>query len=156
MPDLLVKLYALPAWPAAGALPADVVVRRALAHEKVPVVNWVGTHFGSGWAGECDVAFHRSPVSCHIALHQGELLGFACWDSTCRGFFGPLGVAEAWRGRGGGRALLLSCLHAMASAGYGYAVIGGAGSPDFYAKTVGAVEIPGSSPGIYRDPLKKR
>jgi hypothetical protein len=43
-----------------------------------------------------------------------------------------------------------------ASAGYAYAIIGGAGPTAFYAKTVGAVAIEGSTPGIYRDPLGKR
>jgi hypothetical protein len=34
--------------------------------------------------------------------------------------------------------------------GYGYAIIGMAESQDFYKKVAGAVEIPDSSPGIYR------
>jgi len=50
--------------------------------------------------------------------------------------------------------LLLSCLHSMAENGYAYAIIGGSG--DFYAKTVGATKIEGSSPGIYRDRLKDK
>jgi len=33
--------------------------------------------------------------------------------------------------------------------GYAYAIIGGAGPVDFYVKTLGAIPIPGSSPGIY-------
>jgi hypothetical protein len=37
--------------------------------------------------------------------------------------------------------------------GYAYAIIGGAGPVDFYQKTVGAIEIEGSVPGIYRDRL---
>ena len=55
--------------------------------------------------------------------------------------------------RGIGRALLLSTLHAMSAAGYAYAIVGGAGDVDFYAQTVGAIEIAGSTPGIYRDRL---
>ena len=34
--------------------------------------------------------------------------------------------------------------------GYGYAIIGGVGPAEFYAKTVGAIPIEGSEPGIYR------
>jgi len=41
----------------------------------------------------------------------------------------------------------------MAGMGYGYAIIGGVGPADFYTKVAGAVEIEGSSPGIYRDRL---
>jgi ribosomal protein S18 acetylase RimI-like enzyme len=117
---------------------------------------WVREHFGPAWASECDVAFANRPISCHIATQGGEILGFACYDSTCRGFFGPIGVDESMRGLGVGRTLLLSCLHAMAAAGYAYAVVGGVESPEFYARTVGAIEIPGSAPGIYRDRLKTR
>ena len=84
----------------------------------------------------------------------GQVIGFACFDATCRGFFGPIGVADEARRRGVGRALLLATLHAMSAAGYAYAIIGGAGEPLFFAKTVGAVEIPDSTPGIYRDRLR--
>ena len=79
------------------------------------------------------------------------LAGFACYDATYRNFFGPTGVATDARGRGIGAALLLSCLHAMAGLGYGYAIIGGVGPAAFYEKAVGAVMIEGSKPGIYRD-----
>lgn len=34
--------------------------------------------------------------------------------------------------------------------GYAYAIIGGVGPAEFYAKAVGAVLIEGSSPGIYQ------
>jgi GNAT superfamily N-acetyltransferase len=125
-----------------------------MAYEKHNVVGWVREHFGAAWASECDVAFANRPISCHIATQAGAMLGFACYDSTARGFFGPIGVEETMRGRGIGRALLLSGLDAMAAAGYAYAVVGGVESPEFYAKTVGAIEIPGSTPGIYRDRLR--
>ncbi len=65
-----------------------------------------------------------------------------------------MGVAEQARNRGIGKALLLSALDAMSHIGYAYAIIGGVDSAEFYIKTAGAVEIPGSSPGIYRDRLK--
>jgi hypothetical protein len=42
----------------------------------------------------------------------------------------------------------------MSAVGYAYAIVGGAGESRFYAETVGAIEIPGSTPGIYRDRLK--
>ena len=67
-----------------------------------------------------------------------------------------MGVTEKKRGRGIGNALFLSCLHTMAANGYAYAIIGGVGPADFYAKAVGAVEIEGSSPGIFRDRLAEK
>jgi predicted N-acetyltransferase YhbS len=81
------------------------------------------------------------------------ILGFSCHDSTSRGMVGPLGVLEPARGRGIGRGLLLRSLHAMAAMGYAYAVIGGAGSVEFYRRVVDVIEIPDSSPGIYVDRL---
>ena len=156
MPDLLVKLYELPddRLLVAGLADAGIIIRRAMAYEKFQVVDWVRVHFGTGWAGECDVAFANTPISCFIATADGSVAGFACHDSTMKNFFGPIGVAEDFRHRGIGTALLLRCLHSMAAAGYAYGVIGGAGNVDFYARTVNAVEIPGSSPGVYRDKLQ--
>ena len=121
--------------------------------KKRAVVDWVNQEFGAEWASECDVAFAKQPVSCIIAVQDGKLLGFACYDVTCKGFFGPTGVTAEARGQGVGRALLLAALHGLAEMGYAYAIIGGAGPVDFYQKTVGAIEIEGSVPGIYRDRL---
>lgn len=153
MPDLLVRLYDLPGAASERNCLADrgIVIRRAMAYEKQAVVQWVTHRFGTGWAGECDVAFTRVPVSCFIATNSGNIAGFACHDVTCLNFFGPFGVDEEKRGNGIGKALLLSCLHAMAAKGYAYAVIGGAGPTEFFVKTVGAQVIAGSTPGIYQD-----
>ena len=150
MADLLVRLYDLPACPQRD----DVTVRHAMAYEKRAVLNWVTEHFGAGWASECDAAFSRLPVSCFLATSGGEILGFACYEATARGFFGPIGVQKDCRGRDLGRALVLACLHAMRSLGYAYAVIGGgSGKVDFYAKCAEVLPIPGSEPGVYRDML---
>ena len=157
MPDLLVKLFALPdARPRLDALAAaGVVIRRAMPYEKTRVLAWVRERFGAGWADECDVAFGNRPRSCFVAVEGGALAGFACHDSTCANFFGPLGVDAPARGRGIGAALLLSCLHAMAAAGYAYAIVGGVGESNsgIYRTVAGAIDIEGSAPGIYRDRL---
>jgi GNAT superfamily N-acetyltransferase len=150
VPDLLTKLYELPVERAVSG----VEVRRALPPEKHAIVEWVRSAFGPGWASECDAAFAQHPVRCHVAVANGTLVGFACWDATARGFFGPEGVAEAWRRRGVGAALLLQCLYAMRAYGYAYAVIGGAGPIVFYERVVPVMEIPGSAPGIYRGMLR--
>ena len=157
MSDMLVKLYALPPLEAilTEQRQAGIEIRRAMAAEKGIVVDWVGQHFEPEWVSECEVAFARQPISCFIAIENGQLAGFACHDATCRDFFGPTGVSPSHRGRGIGRALLLACLHAMAGQGYAYAIIGGVGPVEFYAKSVGAVLIEGSEPGIYGGMLKK-
>ena len=155
MPDMLVKLYELP--PLAPALKrvevAGIAVRPALAAEKRFVVAWVEDTFSDYWASECEVAFGRDPIACHVAIREGKILGIACYNTTARNFFGPTGVDESARGLGIGKALLLSCLYLMAAQGYAYAIIGGVGPTAFYETAVGAIPIPDSDPGIYRDML---
>ena len=90
MSDLLIKLYALPQ----PTSPQDnITVRRAFAAERWLVCDWVTKRFGPGWASECEASFARLPVACSIAVRDGDLLGFACYDATARGLFGPTGVA---------------------------------------------------------------
>jgi GNAT superfamily N-acetyltransferase len=156
MPDMLVKLYELP--PLEAVLDEQrakgIIIRRGLAPEKHHVLDWITRHFSAFWASECDVAFSNAPVSCFVALENGCLRGFACYDATCLNFFGPIGVNEAVRGQGTGAALLLAALHAMRAVGYGYAIIGGVGPAAFYEKVVGAQIIPDSTPGIYAGMLR--
>jgi GNAT superfamily N-acetyltransferase len=151
MPDMLVKLYAVPdaQAPIQELAQQGVAVRRAMAYEKPATVAWVRETFTEGWSGECDVSFANRPISCFLAIKHGNIVGFACYDSTCKNFFGPTGVMERHQGQGIGKGLLLACLHAMAANGYAYAIIGSAGPADFYTKAVGAIPIEGSTPGIY-------
>jgi GNAT superfamily N-acetyltransferase len=152
MADLLVRLYALPPLaPVVEAVGASgIMVRRAAAAERSAVVEWMHTHGSPGWASECEGAFARLPTACFVAVEkQNHLVGVACYETTCRNFFGPELVHADWRGRGVGRALLLSALHALRAEGYAYAIIGWASSVDFYKRTVGAIVIDGSDPGIY-------
>lgn len=157
MPDMLVRLYDLPPREPALARAAafGVVVRRALAPEKPIVLGWVGATFRA-WHAEAEIAFAFAPVRCFVAVADQALVGFACHDVICRNFFGPTGVAEGERGRGIGVALLLATLHAQREAGYAYAIIGGTGPEAFYAHTVGATAIAGSTPGVYRGLLRAR
>jgi len=156
MPDMLVKLYELSELqPHIDKLRQQgMLIRQAMPYEKPRVVDWVRETFGAGWAAECEIGFGNHPISCFIATSDRRLVGFACYDSTCRDYFGPVGVDASTRGRGIGTALLLSCLHTMASLGYAYAIIGGVQDTTFYRNAVSATEIEGSSPGIYRDRLK--
>jgi ribosomal protein S18 acetylase RimI-like enzyme len=157
MSDRLVKLYDLQdCRPYIERLKTeDIKIRRALAYEKFQVVEWVRTTFGLSWAGECDVAFSNHPVTCFIAVSRGTIIGFACYDSTYKNFFGPIGVAVNYQKRGVGTALVLRSLHAMAENGFAYAILGASDSAaGFYSRLMDAIEIPTSSPGIYYDRLK--
>ena len=150
MHDMLVRLYALPALdPSLDALAQrGITVRRAIAPQKPAVVGWVRERF-PGSVAEVETAFAQVPVTCFVAQRESMLVGFACYDVTARNFFGPEGVDVVARGQGIGRALLLSALHAQRAQGYAYSIIGGVGPAEFYSKTVGAVPIEGSTPGIY-------
>lgn len=156
MPDMLVKLYDLKDSESIEQYErrTGITVRRALAPEKHVVTEWIAQHFGAGWVSESEVAFARSPVTCLIAVENEKLLGFACYDATMKGFFGPTGVDQELRGRGIGKALFVYAMQLMRSDGYGYAIIGGAGPTEFYAKSVGATIIEESQPGIYKGILK--
>jgi len=160
MSDYLVKLYDLPsAEPYLAPLrEKNIVVRKPIGPENYAVIAWIREHFGAGWAGESENSFFRDPKGIYIAVRETEgrpvMLGFACYDATVKGFFGPTGVAEEERHQGIGAALLLACLHAMKEEGYGYAVIGSVGPSAFYEKICGATEIGDSSPGVYRGMLR--
>jgi GNAT superfamily N-acetyltransferase len=147
---MLVRLYDLPRLDDALRTCAcqRVAVRRAATPERHAVCDWVRANFPA-WLPEVEAACCRLPISCFIAIRDGRILGFACYDATCRNFFGPEGVLDAERGRGLGRALLLSALHAQREQGYAYSIIGGVGPAEFYAKTAGATSIADSTPGIY-------
>jgi GNAT superfamily N-acetyltransferase len=150
--DMLVKLYDLPDSRATydRLRQAGITLRRALAPEKHKVSAWVRKTFSEAWASEAEVAFSRQPVSCFIAVQERKIIGFACHDATCPNFFGPTGVEPKAQKGGIGKALLFACLEDMRHQGFGYAIIGGVGPAEFYAKAVGAVAIEGSEPGIYR------
>lgn len=151
MTDLLVKLYALPEVFLGDSQGKDYRIIRAMTPDKEEVIGWVREHSGKNAVGECEKAFANSPVSIYIAERYGEILGYACYDATALGFFGPTRVDDSFQGRGIGRELLLACLKDMRKKGYGYAIIGGAGPVEFYEKTVRATVIEGSDPGIYKD-----
>lgn len=156
MADLLVRLYDLPEFEATGRVKAaGIEIRRAISPERQVILDWVNEHFSEGWASEVAVGLSQTPATVWVAVRDGVLLGFACADTTAKGFFGPTGVAEQARGQGIGEALLIATLSGMREAGYGYAVIGDPGPVEFYKKRLDAMEIPGSKPGVYRGMLRK-
>ncbi len=153
--DMLVRLYDLPdvSESERELESRGVLVRRANPYERHIVCEWVGLHFSRKWVSETEAAFSRQPVSCFVATKDKEILGFACSDVTAKGYLGPMGVGEQARMGGLGRVLLVRALAHLRDTGYAYGIVGGVGPSEFYAKAVGAIPIPGSDPGIYRDIL---
>jgi predicted N-acetyltransferase YhbS len=153
MPDLLVNLLKLPALESESP---EFRVRRAQPFEMSAVREFVEENFARTWADEISIGFTRQPVSVFVATAEHEVIGFAAYECTRRGFFGPMGVTEKAHGKGAGKALLLAALWGLREMGYVYAIIGAAGPVRFYQKTVGAIVIPDSEPGIYTDLLKSK
>jgi predicted N-acetyltransferase YhbS len=153
MPDLLVNLLKLPQL--AGESP-EFIVRRAQPFEITAVREFVEDNFSVSWADEVSVGFARQPITVFVATMERELIGFAAYECTRRGFFGPMGVVEQVHGKGVGKALLLAAMWGLRERGYVYAIVGAAGPVRFYQKTVGAIVIPDSEPGIYTDLLKSK
>ena len=153
MPDMLVKLYDLTDdWSFLQTQEAKgISIRKPIGPEKHLAIDWIKAHFSGAWASEFDQAMGNRPITCFIAIQNKEMIGFACYDATALGFFGPTGVGEESRGQGTGKALLKACLLDMKLKGYGYAIIGAVGPADFYSKTVGAVVIPDSEPSIWKN-----
>ncbi len=155
MVDMLVRLYALPEGaPLRRALEEQgIQIRLCRPYEIHAVQEWIARTFSTRWVSEFIVAMSHQPTGCVIATRQREVVGFACYDATMRGFIGPMGVDPSLRMGGVGKALLVSALEQMRALGYAYAVIGGTGPQEFYSRTVGATVIEGSDPGIYADIL---
>ena len=158
MKDMLVRLMDLPDISELEKKLTEkekIVFRRAIAPEKHLVCEWVLEQFGAYWQSEIEVAFARQPVSVWLAQRGNQILGFACYESTARNFFGPTGTLESERGKGIGKVLLIKSLESLREMGYGYAIIGGVGPAEFYEKAVGAKIIEGSEVSIYQNLLRK-
>lgn len=152
MSDLLVKLYNVEDCPEVeAALKAEGIhIVKALSPDKHKVISFVKT-FSEGWGSECEAAFANNPHTIYIAVKDKKVIGFAAYEATARGFFGPTGVDPEYRRKGIGRVLMVKCFNSMKEMGYGYAIIGWAAKSalKFYQEYAGAQIIEDSFPGVY-------
>ena len=120
MADMLVKLYPLPTSPGLeDALRAKgIVIKRALAPDLSKIIAFTVENDHPEWADEIRVCFMNQPASCYIAVKNKEIVGFGCYESTARGFFGPTLVKDSERRQGIGKILLLKCLESLRELGY--------------------------------------
>jgi mycothiol synthase len=94
--------------------------------------------FGRGWQLEVEETRRFPPLPLNIALYQDQIVGFAAYDVTGYGRFGPTGTRPDMRQRGIGGALLKMCMQQMYDRGDITADISWAGPVAFYTKEVGA------------------
>ncbi len=158
MKDMLVSLLKLPFTIEAESdlNRQGIIFRRVIAPELHLIEDWVNRNFSDYWASEVRVAFAAKPVTCWIAQRENEILGFACYDTTSRGFFGPTGTKEEERGKGIGKILTIKALESLRDLGYVYGIIGGVGPVSYYEKIVGAKVIEGSELNIYEHLLRNK
>lgn len=100
----------------------------------------------SGWLMEITHALHEG--KCYISVIDNKIIGFACYDCSGKGYFGPFGVIDEFRGKGVGTELFYACMDAMKVHGYGYAIIGWVDekAKQFYEKVANATYIDFSEP----------
>ncbi|MET0065404.1 MAG: GNAT family N-acetyltransferase [Candidatus Thiodiazotropha sp.] len=153
--DLLIKLHDPQAFnPAPPRLnEAGIILRKPIGPDRSLLLAWAASHFPSLWVDEIQQALSNQPVSCWLAQQAGNLLGFACYDATALGFFGPLGVIDSARGLGIGSALTRACFHEMHIKGYRYAIVGRTQAEAFYRRIAPLIAIADSDPGCYADTL---
>ena len=124
-----------------------IKLKRAFPGDKEVILNFVHENFQANWTYEVEQSLMQSPGKCFIATEEGKLLGFACYDASAKGFFGPIGVLSSERDKKIGTLLLLRTLEAMREYGYGYAIIGWVSEAEkFYRKTVSAEYIKNGEP----------
>lgn len=141
--DMIVGLTNLPSYEEVEG----VRIKRAFVGDKDSILEFIGENFSKNWIYEAEHALLEPVSKCFIATENGKVLGFACYDSSARGFFGPIGVLESERHRKIGKALLIRTLESMREYGYAYAIIGWVSSAEmFYRKTVGAEFIKNGNP----------
>ena len=143
MPDMLVKLYNMPRINEEKKLIENgVEIKRAMALDKTAILDFVRSNFYDNWVDECEKAIFNQPSTCYIAVKDKKVIGFACYDATALGVFGPTGVSKEARGKGVGKALFGKCLESMLEKGYAYAIVGWVtDATDFYKKAANATVI---------------
>jgi len=153
MPDMLVNLYDIPKHD--GYLDElqekGISIKRAMPTNYHKVYNFIKENFSEHWATEAIKGIWKDMPSTFIAVRDKQIIGFAAYDCTALGYFGPLGVLDSERQHGVGRALTLRCLDAMREKGYGYAIIGWAGPTKFYEKVANAIVIENENKAVYNN-----
>ena len=86
---------------------------RVLSPNSDRVIEFIKNNFTDNWASEAKAALYKNNPTCFIALDKANIIGFACYDATAKGFFGPTGVEESYRGKGIGSSVVKKLIYMM-------------------------------------------
>jgi mycothiol synthase len=100
--------------------------------------EYLGREWGWTWQCEAMLSLQRDPISTHLALRNGDIVGWSCYNIDQPGHFGPMGVNPEFRRSGIGAVLLKRCLADLRDEGRAEADIQWVGPITFYAREVGA------------------
>ena len=117
----------------------NIQIRRATIDDFEPMMAFCKAHF-AGWQAEVENMFKNNPISLHVGIRKGQILGFAghFGNNLGTGWFGPMGTDPNERKLGMGSVLYRRCLKDIKDAGYKGAIIPWVGPYPFYNKYSGA------------------
>ena len=107
--DMIVSLYNLPEI----KVNENIKIKRAFVGDKDIILDFVGKYFRKNWVYEVEHSLMEEVSKCFVATEDGKIIGFACYDSSAKGFFGPIGVEPKRRGENIGQAFLVRTLSAI-------------------------------------------
>jgi predicted N-acetyltransferase YhbS len=113
-------------------------IRRLARADGDAFAGYLGETWGWGWQSEACRTLKRDPITTHVALRNGQIVGFASCNASGPGQFGPMGTDATLRRHGIGGILLKRCLADLRAQGYPTADIQWVGPIAFYARQVGA------------------
>ena len=142
--DMLVNLYEIDENHSYNSKRYQIRIERILTPNIHQLEKFIKDNFDDNWTSEIKSACYKANPSCFIAINdKHEIVGFAAYDATCKGFFGPLGVKKEYRKKSIATDLIYKTLLSMKDDGYAYAIIGGVSEEVAYVyqKSVNAQKI---------------
>jgi mycothiol synthase len=115
-----------------------IAIRPLVAADRAELDTYLSARWSAGWRHEALEALDVDPPTGFLAQRDGQIVGFAVYDVSRPGWFGPTGTDEELRGRGIGAALLRRCLAAWQTAGRERGEICWTRVWSFYAKVADA------------------
>ena len=96
--DLIVNLYLDHLNKEINLKNNDIKIKRVLSPHSDKVISFIESTFTKGWASEAKAALYHNNPTCFIAVKDNDIIGFACYDATAKGYFGPIGVDSGYNG----------------------------------------------------------